>query len=193
MEWKISVKDPLFIERFRAGDEQVFREVFTRYYKALCNYIYSIIQDVEVADDVVQDIFMALWNKHADFDAVEKVISFLFISARHAAINYLSHQEVRQRRLGEYDFEASFGDVEEELLIAEFDNKLQCWLEALPKECRRVISLALDGKKNAEIAEELSLSVQTVKNQKVKGLKILRDLYTREYALLLLFIRLFVS
>ena len=189
----MSDQGQMFIARFNAGDEQAFREVFARYYKPLCSYIYDIIRDSEAADDVVQDIFMALWNRHTDFNAIEKISSFLFVSARHAALNILNHEAVKQQHLNDYTAETATDDMEETLLIAEFDAKLRHWLDALPAECRKIIDLALDGKKNAEIAEALSLSVQTVKNQKVKGLKLLRELYRRDYALLLLFIRLFME
>ena len=73
----MSDQGQMFIARFNAGDEQAFREVFARYYKPLCGYIYDIIRDSEAADDVVQDIFMALWNRHTDFNAIEKIASFL--------------------------------------------------------------------------------------------------------------------
>ena len=184
--------DSLFIERFNAGDEQAFHAVFSRYYKSLCSYIYGIVHDVDSADDIVQDIFMALWDRREGFNAVEKIASFLFISARHAALNRVQCEAARLQRLGEQMDAIAPDDVEETVLIAEFDAKLRRWLDALPVECRKVVCLALDGKKNAEIAEELALSVQTVKNQKVKGMKILRELYQQEYALLLLFIRLFL-
>ena len=164
----MSDQGQMFIARFNAGDEQAFREVFARYYKPLCGYIYDIIR-------------------------IEKIASFLFVSARHAALNILSHEAVKQQHLNDYTAETATDDMEETLLIAEFDAKLRHWLDALPAECRKIIDLALDGKKNAEIAEALSLSVQTVKNQKVKGLKLLRELYRRDYALLLLFIRLFME
>ena len=108
-------------------------------------------------------------------------------------LTYADFKTYYAAHLNDYTAETATDDMEETLLIAEFDAKLRHWLDALPAECRKIIDLALDGKKNAEIAEALSLSVQTVKNQKVKGLKLLRELYRRDYALLLLFIRLFME
>ena len=73
----------------------------------------------------------------------------------------------------------------ESILIDDFDRKLSKWLDALPTECRRVVELALSGKKNQEIADIMQLALSTVKNQKVKGFKILRELYQHDYILLI--------
>lgn len=83
---------------------------------------------------------------------------------------------IRQR---EYD------EFEDLILIDDFDRKLSKWLDALPTECRRVVELSLSGKKNQEIADIMQLALSTVKNQKVKGFKILRELYQHDYILLI--------
>lgn len=63
------------------------------------------------------------------------------------------------------------------IITAEFDQKLNHWLSSLPSECRKVVDMAIAGMKNDEIAQALKISVNTVKNQKVKGFKILKELY----------------
>lgn len=184
-------KDNLFIKRFNAGEESAFKELFNRYYKPLCSYVYAIVKEVDAADDIVQDIFLLLWNKRRDFDNVHRIASFLFISARHASLNLLDHEEVKKRKISEYLRDFHTAETDEQLLLEEFDYKLNRWLESLPTECGKIMRLSLAGKKNQEIADELCLSVQTVKNQKVKGFKILRALYKQDYLLILLFVNLF--
>ena len=184
-------KDNLFIKRFNAGEQHAFKELFHRYYKPLCSYVYAIIKDVEATDDIVQDLFLVLWNRKADFDHINRITSFLFVSARHASFNLLDHEEVKLRKIGEYLAEYHGEETEERILIEEFDHMLSRWVESLPTECGRIMKLTLAGKKNKEIADELAISVQTVKNQKVKGFKILRTLYKQDYLLIILFINLF--
>lgn len=185
-------KDTLFINRFHQGDETAFKMVFSRFYKPLCKYIYELTQDPITSDDIVQDLFLSLWMKRADFQSIEKIASFLFVSARNASFNLLTHEEIKRRKLDEInENQEAEATVEEAMLLQEFDDKIKLWLNSLPPECRRIISLTIEGKKNAEIAEQLQLSIQTVKNQKSKGLKILRELYKQEYPILLLFLKLF--
>lgn len=184
--------ETLFIARFNQGDESTFKIIFSRFYKPLCKYIYELTNDAIATDDIVQDLFLALWIKRTDFQSTNKIASFLFVSARNASFNLLTHEEMKRHKIEDLKTEWKAEEtVEEILLLHEFDNKIKTWLNSLPPECRRIISLTIEGKKNNEIAEELQLSVQTVKNQKTKGLKILRNLYRQEYPTLLLFLKLF--
>ena len=186
-------EDKLFIDRFRQGEETAFKMIFFRFYKPLCKYIYELTNDAVTTDDVVQDLFLSLWTKRTGFTSTDKISSFLFVSARNASLNLLAHTEMKQHKLEELKATGWKAEetAEEILLVHEFDSKIKAWLNQLPPECRRIISLTIEGKKNNEIAEELQLSVQTVKNQKTKGLKILRKLYKQEYPILLLFLKLF--
>lgn len=177
-----------YIASFNSGDPQAFKQIFEKYYKILCAYVYEFIKDPTATDDLVQDLFIRLWEKRADFDCQEKIASFLFVSARNACINLTRHEKMKQEKLRLWTGETTPYESETFLLMEEFDHRLELWLKALPAECRKVIELSIEGKKNQEIAELLQLSVQTVKNQKVKGFKILRTLYKDEYWLFILYI-----
>ena len=143
------------------------------------------MSDVSVTDDIVQDLFVSLWNKKENFESIEKIKAFLFVSARNACLNELIRLQIHQTKLDEYKVEREYEEFEDIILIDDFDRKLTKWLDALPTECRRVVELSLSGKKNQEIADIMQLSVNTVKNQKVKGFKILRELYQHDYILLI--------
>lgn len=179
--------DVTFIHSLHNGEHKAFEKIFNRYYKALCSYVYGFIKEASATDDIVQELFVTLWNKRRDFENLEKIVSFLFVSARNAAINFLRHEQIKQEKLKNYAAEREDWESEDYWLMEEFDRKLERWLQNLPPECRKIIELSIDGKKNAEIAALLQLSINTVKNQKVKGYKILRDLYRDEYLLILLY------
>lgn len=171
------------IDLFRKGDGQAFKSIFTRYYKPLCSYVYRHVNDVADTDDIVQEVFLNLWNRRAGFESEKKIESFLFVAARNACLNNVVHKQFCQMKLEEYVQEVAYDEWEDTLLKDEFDKYLSRWLAALPSECRRVIEMSLSGKKSQEIATELHLAVSTVKNQKVKGLKKLRELCQQEYIL----------
>lgn len=176
----------MWIYSFNEGNELAFKQVFERYYKPLCSYIYQYVNDVSMTDDIVQELFVSLWNKKKNFESMEKIKSFLFVSARNACLNELTRLQIHQTKLNEYKTEREYEEFEDLVLINEFDKKLTEWLETLPHKCRRIVELSLSGKKNQEIADMLQVSINTVKNQKVKGFKILRKLYQHDYILLLL-------
>lgn len=184
----MNLGDTSFIQAFRSGDHKAFAMVFERYYKVLCAYVYKIIKEVDLTDDIVQDLFVTLWQKRNDFESLEKIVSFLFTSARNASFNYCNHKRLEKEKLHEYLEQKPLWESNNYWVIEEFDRRLDAWLEALPIECRKVIELSLKGKNNLEIADLLNISVNTVKNQKVKGYKILRKFYRDEYLMLLLYL-----
>lgn len=173
---------------FHSGDAQAFKQIFERYYKILCSYVYDFIKNPTTTDDIVQDLFIRLWEKKIDFDCQEKISAFLFTSARNACINLMRHENMKIEKLKNWEQDSETYHSEDHLLMEEFDCKLEHWLNSLPIECRKIIELSIEGKKNQEIADLLQISINTVKNQKVKGFKILRTLYKDEYLLFILYI-----
>lgn len=178
------------IKSIKAGDHSAFDMVFRRYYRPLCSFVYHIIGDPERVEDVVQDTFMAVWLRYKNFDSEQKLTSFLFVVARNMTINLLRSSDSKVVRGSLPDISAE-NFLENQLLIDEFDGKLRDWLGALPEKCRQVMELALADNKNQEIADKLKISVNTVKNQKAKGFKILASMYTSDYPLIILYATLF--
>ena len=80
----VTIKDTTLIKSFNEGDPMAFKVIFDRYYKILCSYTYHFIRTPYAVDDIVQDIFVALWNRREKFDCIEKISSFLFVSTRNA-------------------------------------------------------------------------------------------------------------
>lgn len=179
------------IRKFNNGDHEAFRAIFDRYYKPLYSFVHAIVGNQSKPEDVVQDIFMILWTKRADFDSEQKLKSFLFVIARNKALNLIKSSDLRLRAKQFTEFDTG-SYLDNYNIVEEFDLKLKRWLDALPEGCRRVMELFLDDCGNAEIAERLAISVSTVKNQKVKAIKILRKMYPNEALGIILFSKLFL-
>ncbi|MFR5659607.1 MAG: sigma factor [Butyricimonas faecihominis] len=79
-----------------------FKVIFDHYYKILCSYTYHFIRTPYAVDDIVQDIFVALWNRREKFDCIEKISSFLFVSARNACLNHAKHEQMKAEKLKEF-------------------------------------------------------------------------------------------
>lgn len=124
---------------------------------------------------------------------IEKVSSFLFVSARNACLNHSKHEQMKAAKLKEFVAQTDEAVYDDYIIMAEFDQKLNHWLESLPTECRKIIDMSVSGMKNDEIAKALNISVNTVKNQKVKGFKILKELYKDEYLTILFYIFIALS
>ena len=155
-------------------NEDSFRMLYKRYYKALTMYALNLIEDMTIAEDLVQDVFFTILEKEVTFINEKTLHVYLYTSVHHRALNYNKHREVEIRHskiLSENDF-----DIEEDETYAREDIYRQLFetIDQLPVRQREVFISAMEGKKNREIAEALGISIFTVKVQKQKALKSLR-------------------
>ena len=144
-----------------------FRQVFDNYFGPLCAFGTRYIKDRSAVEDLIQDVFMSFWEKRQNFDNSNAVKAYLYTSVRNKCLNHLKHQLVLQKHesalVRELESEQFFTNhvIEEETF-----NRLTSEIRNLPESSQKIMILALNGLKNPEIAEELNVSVNTVKTQK---------------------------
>lgn len=153
------------IINFRSGNQKAFQSVFDSLYDGLCLFTNRFTFDMSAAEDVVQEAFVALWNNHANMESEVHIKSFLYRTCRNIALNYLKHQRIEnnysQTSACESESDFVYFVLEEEV------NRIILQTETeLPKRCKEIFILAMQGKSNEEIAEQLQVSVNTVKTQK---------------------------
>lgn len=180
------------IAEFKQGDTKAFEAIYAAHYGPLYYFVKRIINERPEAEDIVAETFVKLWNLRANFETPNNIKAFLFITARNACLDYLrmaqrqnTHQQAFQYiSLQDAEFTVVHDDIKADLL-----GQVYTEIENLPPKCRQVFKLAyMDGLKNEEIARLLSLSYQTVKNQKLRASKILRLALSKNLILLLLLI-----
>ncbi|HOZ73702.1 MAG TPA: sigma-70 family RNA polymerase sigma factor [Flavobacterium sp.] len=157
-------------------EDTVFAGFFKTHVKNLRNYLYYKFGNEEQANDVTQEAFIKLWEncKNVPF---EKAKSFLYIVANNASLNYIAHQKVvleysKKADLKQHAFESPDYLIEEE----EFRVKLHNAIENLSEAQRTAFLLnRIDGKKYAEIADMLGISVKAVEKRISGALVALRE------------------
>ncbi len=169
-------KDKSFLTRINAKERQAFRELFAEYYRRLVMFAMRYLGEQEEAEDVVQDLFVAVWEKKDAFLSEQSIHVFLYNSVRNTCLNLLKHRKVEEKYLN-YNMQVhtSKEDDEYEILEEELYERLFRVVDELPPRCREVFLLHLDGKKNEEIAELLNISLLTVKTQKKKAMSYIRE------------------
>lgn len=167
-------------------DEQEFHNIFKKYYVPLCLFANQYMMNEEMSADIVQDVFAKLWQIRDDFFYLHQVKSFLYTSVRNKALNELEHSKIVSeyaQKVIDKKKDSFFHDtvIEEESyrILSEAINKL-------PDQMKAIMRLALEGKKNAEIAEQLSISYETVHTLKKNAYKKLREYLKGYYYLLFL-------
>lgn len=166
-----------------------FEDVYKTHYKLLRNAAENIIDDHDAAHDVVQEVFLKLWAKRDDIQAILNVKAYLFRSVINASLSYL---ESNKNKIKTEDFrQASTVTTDSKLMAQELETKIQIALQALPPKCKAIFVLSrFEGLKNKEIAEYLNLSLKTVENQMGIALKRMKEdlkpYLTRELLVMLL-------
>ena len=155
------------IKHINRGDRKAFREVFESYFSALTAFGYKYVPDQSAVEDMVQEAFISFWEKRQDFDHLNALKSFLYTSVRNKCLNHIKHQAVLKKHEAALVYELeSDHQFSRQVIEEETFNQLLAEIKRLPESAREIMVLALNGLKNQEIADELNISINTVKTQK---------------------------
>jgi RNA polymerase sigma-70 factor (ECF subfamily) len=129
------------------------------------------------AEDVVQEVFIKLWDKRDTLDGVNNIKSYLFQATKNSSLNWLKSKKNQNESINDVNFtHGSSNNIEEQIEFEETQNKITQALSLLPTKCKAVFLLSRNEDKTyKEIAEGLNISVKTVENHMGKALKILRS------------------
>ena len=167
-----------------------FDKIYVLYYSRMFRFAKEYVLFDEDAENIVQDVFLLLWEKREVLDIQISLVAYLFALVKNKSLDYLRHKVIAD----EYKQELSAKLTALELLNYSFTSDeeieqiLMTAINKLPERCRQVfLKSRIEGKKNREIANELNLTVSTVENQMTIALRKLR-VELKDYLPLLLFL-----
>lgn len=159
----------------KRGDKKCFRLLYQRYYSGLCQFAFQYTGRIDVAEEIVQDIFMKLWEGHEKYNIEGSIQSYLYGSVRNGSLNYLNRLILERKCNNETAahihrtiayFQISQEDGSSILIDKEFEKSFKKALESLPKKCREIFLLnRKEGLSHSEIADKLGLSRNTIQRQ----------------------------
>lgn len=161
----------------RPFKKQDLKRLYDEYFESLRGFLYYKCGDIDVADDLVQETFIKVWNKRDDIQ-METVKSLLYTVANNLLMNHFNHEKVVREHQKSAAVEVSSNSTSPQFQMeeAEFEQKLNMVIESLPPDCREVFLMnRIDKLKYAEIAERLSLSVKAIEKRMSKALSLIRD------------------
>lgn len=159
---------------------ELFLHLFHTCYEKLHRYAYTLLRDSEDANDIVQTAFARLWEKRDTVVFEEDIKGYLYRSVHNLCMNNIRKEGARDRYMsyksGDKDHFVR-GGTEQQALVRELEKKIAQATHALPEQCRVIfLKSREEGKKYAEIATELAISVKTVEAQMSKALRIMREM-----------------
>lgn len=181
------MQEKISFEEIRKGNVEEFGVLFKKYFASMCIVAKRYISDTQAAEDIVQDIFIRLWEKKQEYQEIPDLQVFLYVWIKNRCLDYLRSKKNRveytQSEL--IHQEEIFRDITQE---EEICRMLDETIALLPSQSAKIIRLTLEGKQNKEISESLNISVNSVKTLKYNALHAMRTRLKKEYYLLLFFL-----
>jgi len=168
------LRDSEIIGRIRRGDIRQFETLFRSSYVSLVKYAGTLIKDQDSAEEIVQDLFVRLWQDREKINIESSLNGYLFRSVHNRCLHYFEHRKVVEKHANEMAFESELNteDPSDTLQYKELQAKIAAILERLPERCGKIFCMnRFEGLKYTEIAEKLSVSVKTVEANMGKALK----------------------
>jgi len=176
------------VQQEEISDEKVFEQVFMQHFKALHGYAFTMLQDEAQAEEMVQNVFLRLWEQRKSLHIQLSLKAYLYRSVYNECMNYIKHQQVKRKyeERTAYQLRNESGQPAERMQLTELEKQLAQALNLLPEKCRTVFQLSrFENLKYQQIADKLGISIKTVENQMGKALRILR-LELADYLLLII-------
>lgn len=170
----------LISAKIRAGDIKAFEELFYYYYSPLCWYAASITGRMEVAEEIVEELFYVLWRDREQLHIFQSLRSYLYRATRNQSLQFCEHEEIKDRHreavLSGVNAQVSeTTDAQQQMEYEELQHLINQTLDQLPERRKQIFKMhRSQGLKYAEIAELLSLSVKTVEAEMTKALRTLK-------------------
>ncbi|WP_281225236.1 RNA polymerase sigma factor [Flavobacterium aquiphilum] len=169
--------DHILLNLLKEDDQLAYTEIFERYSKILVNHAYKLLGDRDQANDVVQDVFLAIWNKRFEIVLTGSLSSYLYKATKNRILNHIAHEKVVSRYA-----DSILNFIENDYVLADSsfrEKELEAIIEKeialLPEKMREVFLLRkIEELSYEEIALKLNITDKTAKQQVYNSLKILR-------------------
>ncbi|MEO6187204.1 MAG: RNA polymerase sigma-70 factor [Ginsengibacter sp.] len=174
----LNTSDEQLLQQMAVGQRQAFTEVYNRYWEELFISATKVLRRKEEAADVVQDVFLSLWNRRNELDIQGSLAAYLHTSVRYKCIHYIEKNITRRDylvQLAEVAISASSPNAEVNLQLKEIQQTLDKSVAKMPAKMQKVYKLSRQEHLSyKEISDSMSISVETVKKHIQHALQIIR-------------------
>lgn len=169
--------DEILIGRLRNGDESALTELYNKFWQSLFMSAYNVLKDKELCEDVIQDIFMNIWNNREKLEIHISLKGYMYACARYQVFNQFkkNKDKIHVEFFDDLDERFQHSTPETQLMHEELVQQINTIVESLPLKCQLVYKLSREEQlSHKEIAERLDISTKTVENHITKALQVIR-------------------
>ena len=182
--------EKILFENIKNGDLNSFEIVFHQYYGFLCSFAEKITNNPAIAEEIVQDFFVRLWEKREQIDIQTSARSYFYRSIKNLCLNHIQHQKIKEKHhLTIHSEHESDDNLEDAFFEIELAKKIDESISSLPEKRQEIFRLSREsGLKYHEIAKKLNISIKTVEAQMSLAIKHLKDKLKDYITILLIFL-----
>lgn len=145
------------------GSDSAFDALFVKYYAKVLGFVKNFCSDQQEAENIVQDLFMNLWIKRERFAMIDNIDSYLFVSARNAALRYIKQSLTFADISDIVEMKSGGVQADTDVCYGELYNMVMSEIASMPEQRRRIFLMSREeGMSNADIANRLGISKRTV-------------------------------
>jgi RNA polymerase sigma-70 factor, ECF subfamily len=184
-----TVSADLLFEKIREGDQEALKSLFSVYFPRLNDFARRVVRDDILSQDIVQDVFLQVWEKRAGIQPVH-IEAYLFRLVRNRCLDHIRHIRVVSNTLHALEVDSRFeelyridflGNEPYVLIEKELKDKIDQTIQELPERCREVFVLSrMEGLKNQEIANRLGISIKNVERHLTRAFRQFRESFPDE-------------
>lgn len=167
------------IAKVRSGDVKIFESLFREYYYSLSRFTASITRSSSAAEDLVQDIFLKIWQNREEWNPQGTIKTYLYRASKNQALNYLKHLSIVNNwaEISKDSLVNSSVNPEDEIIRKELLTSVSDAVNKLPEKCKMIFLLHRhEGLSYREISEVLNISISTIETQMGRALKKIREI-----------------
>jgi len=158
------------------GEEAAFRHIFDTYYQSLVTFAFRYLRDLDTSRNVVQDVFVMLYDKREEINIHTSLKAHLYQSVRNRALNALKREKMQREHHSRMEEKSEQIEKEDYGELSELEGRIAVVVEDLPDQCKKIFRMSRqNGISNSEIAGQLAISKRTVETQISKALKRIRE------------------
>lgn len=178
MQLESSENQAIIVEQLKKGSKEAFRLLFDAYGSKIHAFALSFLKNEQEAEELLQDVFLKLWEIRANLDTSKNIKSFLFKICVNQMYDFIRHKNIEQayRDYSLHNYPADEENTWDQVIYNDMLNNLEKLVAAMPEQRQRIFRLSKEeGLSNDEIATKLNLSKRTVENQLYRAISFLKE------------------
>ena len=185
-----NISDSELAYKIKAGEKNAYQELFERYAPRIYQFSLSYLKNQADAEELVQDVFLKIWEKRDTLDQSKNIKSFIFKIAVNTIYDFIRHKNI-ENAFSDFvrsNSEVGSNNTWHSVIFDEMQENLQKLLSQLPEQQQKIFQLSKEeGFSNEEIATKMNLSKRTVENHLYRAVSFLRENFNNESLISVLF------